>query len=92
VSGKTMQTLREMLTKDGNEGEYSWDYMDGLDELDSANQNKIKTAITEGKIADEDWNGDPEFNVLGKVGIRARVKKAKAGDVEVSGMIQVIAK
>lgn len=38
--------------------------------------------MIEGKIADEDFNGDPEYNVLGQTGIRARVtkKKAQAGD------------
>jgi hypothetical protein len=37
--------------------------------------------MIEGKIADEDFNGDPECNALGKVGIRGRVtKKAGAED------------
>lgn len=33
--------------------------------------------MIEGKIADEDFNGDPEYNVLGKVGIRGRATKKK---------------
>jgi hypothetical protein len=31
--------------------------MDGLDELPEEYQTKFKTAIIEGKIADEDWKG-----------------------------------
>lgn len=38
-------------------------------------QEKIRTAMIEGKIADEDFNGDPEYNVLGKAGIRGRAPK-----------------
>lgn len=41
---------------------------------------KIRTAMNEGKIADEDFNGDPEFNVLGKTGIRKAIRKAKPSD------------
>lgn len=54
-------------------------------------QAKIRTAMIEGKIADEDFNGDPEYNVLGQAGIRARVTKKKAqaddedGEQAVSG-------
>lgn len=38
--------------------------------------------MIEGKIADEDFNGDPAWNVLGKKGIRGRAKKANAQDDE----------
>lgn len=38
--------------------------------------------MIEGKIADEDFNGDPEWNVLGKRGIRGRAKKAAKEDEE----------
>lgn len=43
-------------------------------------QEKIRTAMIEGKIADEDFKGDPGWNVLGKRGIRGRSKKPKAED------------
>lgn len=45
-------------------------------------QEKIRTAMIEGKIADEDFNGDPEFNMLGQRGIRRAVRKSKAKDGE----------
>lgn len=38
--------------------------------------------MIEGKIADEDFNGDPEFNVLGQTGIRKTVRKSKAKPAE----------
>lgn len=41
--------------------------------------------MIEGKIADEDFKGDPEFNVLGQSGIRARppkTPKVKPGEEE----------
>lgn len=37
--------------------------------------------MIEGKIADEDFNGDPGWNVLGRKGIRGRAK-AKPDDEE----------
>lgn len=36
--------------------------------------------MIEGKIADEDFKGDPAYNVLGQKGIRGRAKKVKADD------------
>lgn len=39
-------------------------------------QAKIRTAMIEGKIADEDFNGNPEYNVLGQSGIRPRAPRA----------------
>lgn len=53
-----MQNIRENLGGAlADEGEYKWDLLDGLDEMPSSYQEKIKLAITEGKIADEDWRG-----------------------------------
>lgn len=41
--------------------------------------------MIEGKIADEDFNGDPEYNVLGQSGIRGRATKKKAEDEDENG-------
>jgi hypothetical protein len=58
VSGKTLQHVRDNLTRPGaSAGEYDWDFLDGLEDMPEAEKNKIKLAITEGKIADEDWKG-----------------------------------
>lgn len=38
--------------------------------------------MIEGKIADEDFNGDPEFNRLGQRGIRRYARGKKAAEPE----------
>lgn len=45
-------------------------------------QEKIRTAMIEGKIADEDFNGDPEYNVLGQRGIRGYARATKSRKTE----------
>lgn len=57
MSGKILENIRNNLLQGDPEGEYQWDYLDGLSDLDEEFQNKVKTAIIEGKIADEDFNG-----------------------------------
>jgi hypothetical protein len=53
-----LQNIRENLTGPlADEGKYNWDMLDGLEDMPSHYQDKIKLAITEGKIADEDWKG-----------------------------------
>ncbi|POS80812.1 protein kinase rad3 [Diaporthe helianthi] len=78
VSGKQLQNLREDICKGDNS--YDFDMIDGYDEINDHPevQAKIRTAMIEGKIADEDFNGDPEYNVLGQMGIRPRATKKKA--------------
>ena len=73
VSGKILENLREYLEQGDPATGYKWDYFDGLDELEPSDQEKVKKAVIDGKIADEDWKGDPELNVLGQSGT---VKKA----------------
>ncbi|KAH8754115.1 hypothetical protein F5883DRAFT_187045 [Diaporthe sp. PMI_573] len=84
VSGKQIENLRE----DIREGDsFDFDMIDGYDEIGAHPelQAKIRTAMIEGKIADEDFNGDPEYNVLGQTGIRGRVSKKKAEDEDDNG-------
>lgn len=45
--------------------------------------------MIEGKIADEDFNGDPAYNVLGQKGIRGRASAKKAKDDDEEGEEQV---
>ncbi|ELR07089.1 serine/threonine-protein kinase M1 [Pseudogymnoascus destructans] len=77
VSGFQMQNLREFLKQGDPDGEYQWDFMDGLNEVPEEYQEKLKTAVIKGKIADEDWKGDPAYNELGQKGTQPRAKKAK---------------
>ena len=67
MTGAQILNIRKYLKQGEDEGPYQWDYFDGLDELDEEKQEKIKTAIIEGKIADEDWRGvrfPPPFLLL----------------------------
>ncbi|KAL2758545.1 hypothetical protein ACRALDRAFT_2099058 [Sodiomyces alcalophilus JCM 7366] len=81
VSGKQMQGLQE----DAKRGDgFDFDAVDGYDEIGDYPefQAKIRKAIELGHIPPEDFNGDPEFNVPGKLGIRSnqKVKQLKAGE------------
>ncbi|KKK18802.1 hypothetical protein AOCH_002889 [Aspergillus ochraceoroseus] len=49
--------------------------IDGFDELSPENQEKVKKAVEQGHVDDEDWKGDPEMNQPGKTGFRKRVSK-----------------
>ncbi|KUI73385.1 hypothetical protein VM1G_08936 [Cytospora mali] len=82
ISGAQIENLREAIGK--GDDEYDFDMIDGYDELGDHPelQSKIRTAMVEGKIADEDFNGDPGYNVLGQKGIRGRAKKTKPEDEE----------
>ncbi|KAL1872383.1 serine/threonine-protein kinase M1 [Diaporthe australafricana] len=78
VSGKQIENLRDDIQSGDS---YDFDMIDGYDEISDHPelQAKIRTAMIEGKIADEDFNGDPEYNMLGQAGIRGR-SSAKGGE------------
>lgn len=57
MTGFQLQNLREYLKQGDPDGEYQWDFMDGLDEVPDEYKEKLKTAVIQGKIADEDWKG-----------------------------------
>ena len=58
--------------------EHDMDLIDGYDELDTEAQTKIKRALEQGHVDDEDWNGDVEMNRPGQKGFyTAATKKAK---------------
>lgn len=59
-------------------GEFTTDLVDGFSELDADNQEKIRTAIEAGNVADEDWKGAPGGNLPNP----PKAKKAKADDME----------
>ncbi|KAK4938755.1 hypothetical protein LTR10_020858 [Elasticomyces elasticus] len=57
--------------------------LDGYEELSIEAQEKIKFALQNGHVADEDWKGEPELNRPGMKGINKRTPKAKkAADAE----------
>ncbi|KAL6704350.1 hypothetical protein ACN47E_008306 [Coniothyrium glycines] len=54
------------------------DMVDGYDELPAEFQEKIKYALENGHVADEDWKHDPELNRPGQKGFIKKVPKKKA--------------
>ncbi|KAF2111718.1 hypothetical protein BDV96DRAFT_498799 [Lophiotrema nucula] len=57
--------------------------VDGFDELDEDSQQKVRYALKNGHVPDEDWKGDVEVNRPGQKGFRVKIatpkkKKAKA--------------
>ncbi|KAG4443504.1 hypothetical protein IFR05_000977 [Cadophora sp. M221] len=87
VSGKVLQGLRTLVEDPDTPGSYRWDMLDGFESGDKnsldknpALQEKVRRCITQGFIDHEDFNGDPEMNVLGAVGLRTKESKQKMRD------------
>lgn len=57
VSGSQLEHLRKNLATDNPNAPWDWDLMDGLEECSPEVQTKIKQAVIDGKIADEDFRG-----------------------------------
>ncbi|KAK2742368.1 hypothetical protein FQN55_007902 [Onygenales sp. PD_40] len=73
VTPKQVVNIQEIV---GDEKDYS--LFDGYDEISEENQKKIRNAVEQGHVDDEDWKGDVEMNRPGKTGFRVRVSKKKA--------------
>ncbi|EAL92277.1 hypothetical protein AFUB_036130 [Aspergillus fumigatus A1163] len=58
------------------------DAIDGFEELPSEYQEKVRKALEQGHVDDEDWKGDPEMNRPGMTGFRKRAPKKKKADEE----------
>lgn len=89
VTGKVLESLRATLAVPGTPGTYRWDALDGYDsggaEKNSLEQHpdlqaKVRRCVEQGFIDPEDFNGDPEMNVLGAVGLRTQESKKKMRD------------
>ncbi|EKD14413.1 hypothetical protein MBM_07643 [Drepanopeziza brunnea f. sp. 'multigermtubi' MB_m1] len=89
VTGKVLEGIRTFLADPDAPGTYRWDALDGYDsegvEKNSLEkhpdlQEKVRRCITQGFIDAEDFNGDPEMNVLGAVGLRTKEGKKKIKD------------
>ncbi|KAB8230494.1 hypothetical protein ETB97_012516 [Aspergillus alliaceus] len=79
VTPKIITSLKEIVE---NEGEKDYDQLDGFEDLDPENQEKIKKALEQGHVDDAEWNGDVEMNRPGKSGFRVRGSKKKAASAE----------
>ncbi|CZT50664.1 uncharacterized protein RSE6_11689 [Rhynchosporium secalis] len=85
VTGKILENIRKSIEVPGEPGQYQWDMLDGYDSGDKNSldkdpklQEKVRRCITQGFIDPEDWNGDPEMNVLGASGMRTKESMKKA--------------
>ncbi|KAK0105767.1 hypothetical protein ONS95_004286 [Cadophora gregata] len=85
VTGKILESLRRSIEDPEEPGTYRWDMLDGYDSGDKSSLDKrpdlqetVRRCITQGFIDPEDWNGDPEMNVLGAVGMRTKENVRKA--------------
>ncbi|GFF41425.1 PARP-type zinc finger-containing protein C2A9.07c [Aspergillus udagawae] len=58
------------------------DAIDGFEELPSEYQEKVRKALEQGHVDDEDWKGDTEMNRPGMTGFRKRAPKKKKADDE----------
>jgi hypothetical protein len=56
VTAKQLANIRKFLT-DGGESDINWDICDGYHELDPEDQEKVRQALENGYVPDEDWKG-----------------------------------
>ncbi|KAE8331121.1 poly polymerase and DNA-ligase Zn-finger region-domain-containing protein [Aspergillus sergii] len=80
VTPRIIASLNENLG-DGDEKDY--EQLDGFEDLTPENQEKVKKALEQGHVDDDEWKGDVEMNRPGKNGFRVRGSKKKAAAPEV---------
>nr|XP_001400030.2 hypothetical protein ANI_1_2852024 [Aspergillus niger CBS 513.88] len=80
----TPKIIANMIETVGEEGERDWSALDGYDELPEDLQEKVRRALLQGHVDDEDWKGDVELNRPGKTGFRKRVTKKDKAEEEVT--------
>ncbi|OJJ60607.1 hypothetical protein ASPSYDRAFT_87184 [Aspergillus sydowii CBS 593.65] len=81
VTPKIVSNINELI---GEGDDRDFDMLDGYEDLSPEIQKKIESALEQGHVDDEDWNGDREMNVPGSSGFRVKTpkKNAKAADKE----------
>ncbi|KAH1714129.1 hypothetical protein KXX60_004343 [Aspergillus fumigatus] len=81
VTPKIIANLNEAVEEASGDSK-DLDAIDGFEELPSEYQEKVRKALEQGHVDDEDWNGDPEMNRPGMTGFRKRAPKKKKADEE----------
>ncbi|KAL4907979.1 hypothetical protein BDW74DRAFT_148340 [Aspergillus multicolor] len=78
----TPKIIGNVIDAIGEGDDQDFDLLDGYEDLPSDLQEKIKKAVKQGHVDEEDWKGDPELNVPGASGFRVRTpsKKGKKAD------------
>ncbi|RMZ91700.1 hypothetical protein DV736_g1070, partial [Chaetothyriales sp. CBS 134916] len=84
VTPLQITNLQNMLGSIDYDNNKDMDALDGWDELDDESRARIRQALKDGHIPDDDWRGDPELNRPGKRGINKPTprKSARSGDTE----------
>ncbi|KAJ5293727.1 hypothetical protein N7508_008548 [Penicillium antarcticum] len=77
LTPKIISHMQESIQIEGTD-DYNFEQLDGFEELSDELKDKVRGAIEDGHIPDEDWKGDVELNRPGKTGFRVRGKKADA--------------
>ncbi|RMZ76455.1 hypothetical protein DV737_g4812, partial [Chaetothyriales sp. CBS 132003] len=78
VTPLQITNLQNMLGSIDYDNDKDMDALDGWDEVDHESRTKIRQALKDGHIPDEDWRGDPELNRPGKRGINKSTPKKSA--------------
>ncbi|KAE8367706.1 hypothetical protein BDV27DRAFT_123523 [Aspergillus caelatus] len=81
VTPRIIASLNENL---GDDDEKDYEQLDGFEDLTPENQEKVKKALEQGHVDDEEWKGDVEMNRPGKNGFRKRGSKKKTAAAEES--------
>ncbi|KAE8356516.1 hypothetical protein BDV28DRAFT_126772 [Aspergillus coremiiformis] len=79
---KLIASLNEIVNTD--EDSKDFDQLDGFEDLTPENQEKVKRAVEQGHVDDDEWKGDVEMNRPGKTGFRKRGSKKVAPAAEES--------
>ncbi|PYI02265.1 zf-PARP-domain-containing protein [Aspergillus sclerotiicarbonarius CBS 121057] len=79
VTPKIVANMIEAVGDANESGERDYTALDGYEELPQEAQAKVRKALEQGHVDDEDWKGDVELNRPGKTGFRKRASK-KATD------------
>jgi len=79
VTPKIISNIISSLDESGS-GERDFTLLDGFDDLPEDFQKRVKEAIEQGHVNDDEWNGDIEMNRPGKVGFHARGSNKGATD------------
>ncbi|KAE8147499.1 poly polymerase and DNA-ligase Zn-finger region-domain-containing protein [Aspergillus avenaceus] len=79
VTPKLITNINENIESDGDK---DFDQLDGFEDLSSENQEKVKRALEQGHVDDDEWKGDVEMNRPGMTGFRKRASKKKGAAAE----------
>lgn len=82
VTPKVVSNMNEVVEEESGGGEKDFTLLDGYEELSAEMQEKVRQAVSQGHVADEDWRGDVEMNRPGKSGFRKRALKKQMKGAE----------